>query len=328
MARSEKQKQKLFRLFELLLRETDEEHGLSVNELITRLAEQGIGAERKSIYDDFLALEELGFPVIKLASRPPRYYIEPPLFELAELKLLVDAVEVSKFITRGKSREMIAKLEALAGARRSRELSRQVYVEDRVKTMNAASLYNIDAVHAAINAGTKLSFQYFSFDAEKRRVLKNGGTPYVVSPCALLWSDENYYLVALDETADTVKNFRVDKMQSVQALAAPRKSDPRIDGFNHAAYSRRVFGMYGGREELVTLECREALAGAMLDRFGDEVTFVKSDFGFRFTVRLIVSPNFFAWVLGFGAAIRIAAPESVRTELIEKMREIAKNYTD
>ena len=326
MAKSEKQKQKLFRILEMLMRESDDEHGLTVNEIIDRLSEMGIKAERKSIYDDFLVLEELGFSISKLSAKPPKYTLENRIFELAELKMLVDAVEASKFITAGKSREIISKLEIFAGVHRSRELSRQVYVEDRVKSQNNTSIYSIDSIHTAINEKKKLSFKYFYFNSNKEKIFRNGDTPYIVTPLGLLWNDENYYLVALDEKADTVKNFRVDKMQSARVLEDNSKQDLRIDKFNPADYSRKIFGMYGGREELVTLECKEKLAGAMLDRFGTELNFIKTDFGFKFTARLIISPQFFAWVLGFGSDLRIVTPDSVRQEFASKLREIAENY--
>ena len=327
MAKNEKQKQKLYRILEIMLKKTDEKHGLSINELISELSEFGIKAERKSIYDDFLTLEEIGFPVSKLPTRPPKYYLEERIFELAELKMLVDAIQSSKFITAAKSRDIIAKLEIFAGVHNSRELSRQVYVEDRIKTANTSAVYNVDAIHNAINEGKKLSFMYFYYDREKRKVFRNSSKPYTVSPCALIWSEENYYLVALDESADVIKNFRVDKMQDAKVLDYPRKDDARVKKFNPADYSKRIFGMYGGREELVTVECRENLAGAMIDRFGMDVLFQKTDFGFKFTTRLMVSPNFFAWVLGFGDEIRIVAPESLKDEFVEKINKISKNYS-
>ncbi len=326
MAKSEKQKHKLFRILEMLMKESDDTHGLSINEIIERLGEMGIKAERKGIYDDFTVLGELGFPVMKLPTRPPKYTLENRIFELAELKMLVDAVESSKFITTKKSREIISKLETFAGTHRSRELSRQVYVEDRVKTQNNSSIYSIDAIHTAINEKKKLSFKYFYYDSSKNKILRNGGEPYTVTPIALLWNDENYYLVALDENADTVKNFRVDKMQNTKNLVDVAKNDIRVSDFNPADYSKKIFGMYGGREELVTLECKEKLAGVMIDRFGTEPTFIKTDFGFKFTIRLLISPNFFAWVLGFGSELRILSPDGVRKELCDLLREITENY--
>lgn len=328
MPRSENQKQKIYRLLHIMMSETDEEHGLSINDIIERLSEFGIRAERKSIYDDFLTLEELGYSVARLATRPPKYYLEDRVFELAELKMLVDAVQASKFITAAKSRELISKLEGFAGIYHSRELSRQVYVEDRVKTGNTATIYSVDAIHSAINENKKLSFKYFYYDSGKRKVYRNNGAPYTVSPCGLVLNDENYYLVALDENTDLIKNFRVDKMQSAQVINDARKDDTRVTKFNPADYSKRIFGMYGGKEELVTFECRESLAGVMIDRFGAEASFQKTEFGFKLSVRLIISPNFFAWVLGFGEDIRVLSPDSIRSEFAEKLNKTLQNYVN
>ena len=326
MAKNEKQKQKLIRLLEILMRETDEEHGISMTEIISRLAEYGIGAERKSIYDDFLTLEELGFGVSSTPTRPPKYKLENRIFEIAELKMLVDAVQASKFITAKKSREIIEKLGIFAGVHSQRQLSRQVYVEDRIKTMNTATIYSIDSIHTAINEDKKLSFRYFDYNGEKKKVYRHDAKSYTVSPAALLWDDEKYYLVAQDEREAIIKNFRVDKMQDVTPMDERRIKNDIVDKFDPGAYSRKIFGMYGGVEELVTIECREHLAGPMIDRFGTDPHFSKTEFGFKFSVRVMVSPTFFSWVLGFGEDIRITSPESVRVQLKENIRKIAENY--
>lgn len=326
MARSEKQKQKLFRILEILMQSTDDEHGLTVNEIIAALDKYGISAERKSIYDDFATLEELGFPVMRLSGRPPSYALEERLFESAELKMLVDAVQSSRFITAKKSRELIGKLEIFAGEYKSRELSRQVYVEDRVKTENSATIYSIDAIHTAINSSRRLSFKYFDYDKTKKKVLRHGGARYEVSPCALMWRDENYYLVAYDETEDIVKNFRVDKMTDTRVEEVPRSESEKVRKFSPGDYSMKIFGMYGGREELVTLEFSESLAGVVVDRFGAEPTFIPTDFGFKISLRVMVSPNFYAWILGFGDKARIIEPEPVRREFCEILEKTTKLY--
>ncbi len=328
MPRSEKQKQKLIRLLEIFINETDESHGLSMKEILSRLDALGISAERKSIYDDIITLGELGFDIITLPEKPPKYTLAARPFELAELKLLVDAVESSKFITREQSRAIIEKLKAFAGKYHSHELSRQVYVEDRIKTANGFSFENIDLIHKAINANKMISFAYFDYTKEKRRVLRHDGRRYEVSPYALLWSDENYYLVAYDKGADTSKNFRVDKMMGIEISENKREEKISSVKFNPAEYSRKIFGMYGGREELVTIECREHLAGVIIDRFGSGATFFPTDFGFRVSLRVMVSPTFFAWLLGFGKDMKILSPDSVRRELFERLDDIKANYEE
>ena len=328
MPRGEKQKQKLYRLIEIFTRETDESHGLTMSEIISHLSEYGIAAERKSIYDDILTLGELGYDIVTLPTRPPKYTLRSRTFELAELKMLVDAVESSKFITREESRNIIEKLRYFAGRYHAGELSRQVYVEDRVKTQNNLSVENIDKIHKAINSGLRITFKYFDYTGEKVRILRHGGKTYEVSPTSLIWSDENYYLVAYDEEADVNKNFRVDKMVEISISEKPRSARITTERFNPAEYSRKVFGMYGGREELVTLECREHLAGVIIDRFGMDHTFFKTPFGFKVSLRVMLSPNFYGWVLGFGRDVRILSPDSVREELLAKLSEIKDNYKD
>lgn len=325
MAKSERQKQKLFRIFEMLMRETDEEHGLTIAEIIARLDALGIRAERKSLYDDFLVLEEMGYPVSKIGGKPPQYTLENRVFELPELKMLVDAVQVSKFITGRKSREIIGKLQPFAG-RRAYQLSRQVYVEDKVKTENSATIYTIDEIHRAINENRRLSFKYFDYNANKEKVFRHGGRIYDVSPCALMWNDENYYLVAYDEAEDVVKNFRVDKIKDARESAEARSESEKVTRFDPSDYSRKIFGMYGGREELVTMEFRESLAGVVIDRFGSEESFIKTDFGFKISKRVMVSPTFFAWVLGFGDNARIISPESVTDELRARLEKTMEYY--
>ena len=320
MPKNENQKLKLFRILEILLKESDDEHGVSMSQLISRLEEYGISAERKSIYDDFRVLEEIGFPVLRLQTRPPEYTLAERIFELPELILLVDAIESSKFITAEQSRTLIGKLSAFAGGRTARKLSRRVWVEDRVKTVNKSTLYTIDCIHEAVNLSQKISFAYFDYDIHKNKVLRHGGEKYTVSPKALVWNDENYYLSAFDEKAEKMKNFRVDKMTSVSLIPESPSPAALKTPFNPAEYSRKVFGMYGGKEELVTIEFPERLAGVMIDRFGSDISFFKAEDGFyRTAVRVMVSPTFFSWVFSFGENMRIVAPKEVNEEYAKRL---------
>ena len=328
MPRSERQKQKLFRILEMLMRQTDEQHGLTMSEILAGLADLGISAERKSIYDDLLTLGELGFDVITLPKRPPEYTLARRPFELAELKLLVDAVESSKFITARASRELIEKLRSFAGKHHSAELSRQVYVEDRIKTSNDFSFENIDRIHRAINENKTIAFRYLDYVSREGRVFRHGGKTYYASPIALMISDGNYYLVAYDNEAETVKHFREDKMTDLTLTAEPRAASVCEGRFNPAEYAGKIFGMYGGKEELVTLDFSERLAGVVIDRFGRDVTIRRSDFGLRASVRVMLSPNFYGWVMGFGDRMRIVKPEYVREEMRERLENILSLYKE
>ena len=187
-------------------------------------------------------------------------------------------------------------------------------------------MYTVDSVHNAINSDMRLRFHYFEYDSEKKKRLRREGEYYSVSPLALIWSEENYYLVAYEEEAEKIKHFRIDKMLDVTVLDENRTRTEAVEKFSPSDYSRKVFGMYGGREELVTLECRERLSGVMIDRFGIEPTFHKTDFGFKFSIRLMVSPTFFAWVMGFGDEMKITAPQSVKSELCDMLSRTASLY--
>lgn len=327
MAKSELQKQKLFRILEIFMKETDEEHGLTINEIISRLEQYGISAERKSIYADFATFEELGFPIVRLYGNPPAYTLAERIFEMPELKLLVDAIQSSKFITAEKSFEMIEKLKFFAG-KRAPELTRQVFVKDRLKTENVATLYTIDRIHTAIKEGLRITFSYIDYNADKKKYLRHNGKKYDVSPKALIWSNDNYYLVGYDEEAGMIKNFRVDKLHKTQILPVERSLASDYYKMNPAEYSKKSFGMYGGREELITLEVRERLAGVIIDRFGMSHTFIKTEFGFRVSVRVIASPNFYAWVMSFGADMKIIEPQSAISEMKQMLETISKNYED
>ena len=325
MAKSEGQKQKLIRLLEILMRYTDEDHGLTINEIISKLEEFGIKAERKSLYDDFATLEELGFSVLRLYGNPPCYTLAERIFEMPELKLLADAVQSSKFITEEKSYDIIEKLKIFAGKRAS-EISREIHVRDRVKTENATTIYTIDRIHTAIREKLRISFSYIDYGVDKKKFLRHDGKKYDVTPKALIWSNDNYYLVGFDEDAGMMKNFRVDKMYKTQITAEEPSINADIHTLNPAEYSKKSFAMFGGREELVTLEAKEHLAGAVIDRFGRSTTFIKTEFGFRFSVRVIVSPTFFAWVMGFGKDMKILEPYSVVADMKNMLLEISKNY--
>jgi len=326
MPKREGQKLKLLRLLQLFYEHTDESVGLTMPEIISGLSELGISAERKSIYDDLFALDELGFTVEKLDTHPVSYTLTSRIFELAELKLLVDAVQSSKFITEAKSRELIDKLKLFAGKVGRGELSRSVWVEGRAKTMNKATIYTIDSIHKAINESLQISFRYFSYDSEKKKQYRHGGERYKVSPISLIWSDENYYLVAFDESIGERRNYRVDKMESVMLEDEKRSEEALSYSINSADYSQKVFGMYDGEERLVTLECKERLANVIIDRFGNDHTFVKVEGGFRVSVRVIVSPIFFAWVMGFGSGVKIISPSEVRDEFLRELRLTLSNY--
>ncbi|MCI6740552.1 MAG: WYL domain-containing protein [Bacteroidales bacterium] len=325
MSRQEGQKAKLLVLKNILERKTDEDHPLSVPQLIRALEAEGIRAERKSIYNDIEALRASGVDVELSRGRGGGYYLGSRTFELPELKLLVDAVQASQFITKDKSKKLIRKLEGLTSEAQARKMQRQVFVSGRVKTMNESIYYNVDALHEAIARDRQVQFQYLEWDLRKRRVPRRGGQIYQASPWALAWENANYYLVAY--TGEGIRHYRVDKMKGVRQTELPRQGKAEFSALDLAAYTRKMFGMYGGREEKVTLKCANSLVGVMLDRFGTEAILVpQADETFHLTVPVAVSPQFLGWVCGFGGEVRVIGPAAVRREMGRLVQSLADTY--
>ena len=319
MARSAYQKLKPLYIMNYLLQNSDEDHLVSMSQLIEHLAAHGIPSERKSVYDDIEALRVFGLDIVQGGSgKNAGYYIANRSFELPELKLLVDSVQSSKFITHKKTATLIKKIETLASIHEAQLLNRQVYVKNRIKTMNESIYYNIDAIQSGISQNKKIQFKYFEYTVQKTRHYRKNGALYVVSPFAMTWDDENYYLVAFDSQAGIIKHYRVDKMTEISSTEEDRDGLDAYQALDMAVYARKVFGMFSGEEESVQLRFENHLVGAVLDRLGQDV-FIIADGDDHFTVRadVVVSPQFFAWVTGFGAAAQIIGPDDV----VEKMRQ-------
>lgn len=328
MPKSSNQKLKLLYLMKILLEKTDEDHGMTTADIIAALAAQGISAERKSIYDDIEALRLFGIDIIKNQNgRGTDYRIVSRDFEMPELKLLVDAVQSSKFITRKKSDELIKKIEGFASIHEARLLHRQVYVANRVKTMNESIYLTVDKIHTAISLNRKITFQYFEWSPKKEKVLRHGGALYSVSPWALTWDDENYYLIAYESSSAKIKHYRVDKMLKISVSEDEREGKELFDGFDMAIYSKKTFGMFGGKEETVRLRCKNRMANIIIDRFGTEsiISAVDGEH-FEITVRVAVSPVFLSWLMTFGSDIRIISPQSVIEDFKKLASEAFEQY--
>lgn len=322
MAKNEHQKLKLLYLKKILEEQTDADHPMTMAELIAALGEVGITAERKSIYDDLAALADFGVDIEKTRERIPGYYVASRTLELPELKLLVDAVQSSKFITHKKSAELIRKLEGFTSVHEARRLSRQVYVANRVKTMNESIYYTVDYIHEAMQKNVQITFRYFEWNMKKERVLRHGGKTYTVSPWALTWEDENYYLLAHEADSGMVKHFRVDKILNIALTETTRDGAAHFSEFDTGEFARKVFGMFGGEEKLVVLCCHESLAGVILDRFGTDMRLVPGDGSFTVGVNVLVSAQFLAWIMGFGGKMQIESPAEVRDSLRDLLEQI------
>ncbi|MCM1267446.1 MAG: WYL domain-containing protein [Bacteroidales bacterium] len=328
MAKSGNQKLKLLYLLKILTEQSDEEHCLSAQALIEALKAYGISAERKSVYDDIAQLTDFGYDIVLVKAKSGGgYYLAGRDFELPELKLLVETVQASRFLTLNKSRELISKIEKLASKAQAGQLQRQVYVANRIKTANESIYYVVDDIHRAIQNNRQISFQYLEWNLNRELVPRKDGRQYIVSPWALTCKDENYYLIAHDSEEDKIKHFRVDKMAKIEVMEEKREGAALFERFDIADYANKTFGMYGGREETVTLLFENSLIGVVMDRFGKEAPIRKRDEEhFSVRVRVAVSGQFFGWLTGLGGGARIFAPEDVRAEYLAHLKETLAGY--
>ena len=318
-------KLRLLYLMKTLIEETDEQHVLTAQELINKLALHGIKAERKSIYTDIELLIQFGLDIEHSRRQSRGYFISSRDFELPEVKLLVDAVQSSRLITEKKSEQLIRKLSALTSIPQARQLKRQVYIAGRVKGVNEAVYYNVDAIHTAINDGYKIRFKYFDYNTRKERVYRKNGELYVQTPVALWWSEDNYYLIAYSAKYDGLTHYRVDRMSEVTVTEEPCDSFNQTR-FRAADHAKRAFGMYSGETVTATLAFENNLVSVVLDHFGGDIRLI--DTGERFTVKVEVSqsPVFFGWMLQFGKRAEVLEPESLRRAIRESISESGKLY--
>lgn len=324
MPKSQNQKQKLLLLEKLFREETDDNNRLTLAQIEQRLVQQGVACERKSLYTDIEALRQAGFDIVSdRRARNTVYFLASREFQQPELNLLAGAVASSKFISNKKSVELIGKISRLACKHEGSKLVRQIIVSDRVKSTNESIYYSINSVNEAIRAGRQISFLYYNYDAKKRKVYHNDKKPLIVSPRALVWKDENYYVVGYYEKHGGYVNFRVDKMVQVEVLEQEAEKDPDFDVDGHC---RRLFGMFGGHKEKVRLRFDNSLAGVAVDRFGLKTVFYNSGDSFELETELEVSPVFFGWLFQFGKKAEILSPESVRAEFREYAEETLKQY--
>ena len=324
----ENQKYKILVISDLL-HETDELHPLTVADILVKLKERGIEAERKSVADDLLALSDYGMDIESVAvGKRKGYYLASRTFEPAELKMLVDSVQAAKFISPKKTRGLIKKLATLSSRGEAALLRRQLYMTDRGKTENESVFYNIDAIHGAIAEDHEITFVYWQYDLNKKRVPRKSGARYRVSPYALVWDDEFYYLIAFDAADARIKHYRVDKMNRITIGETARKGKEAFDALDMSAYTSRNFSMFAGEEADVVLDCDEALIGVIVDRFGTGVSVHPNGDGFTAFVKVAVSEQFFGWVAALGGAVRIVSPKPVKEQFLTLLDRVKAAQTE
>lgn len=331
MSGSPNQKLKLLFLMKILLEQTDEENPLTINELIIELSKYEIAAERKALYNDLDLLKEFGLDIICKRNKSYGYYVGAREFELPELKLLVDAVQSSRFITKKKSTELIKKLEGLTSRALAKNLQDQVFIGDRVKPINERIYYNIDTLYKAIAQGNQVSFKYFEYTLDKKKIYRHNGKAYIVSPFALTWTEDKYYLIShYAKHMQELTHFRVDRMDEICIQDNKRTNIEAITGnreLNLAKYTNSMFGMYSGETERVKILFSNELVNVVIDRFGEEVSLIKADRDhFSVTVEVTASTPFLAWLFQFGNKAKILWPEHVQKKMREMISRVGEVY--
>ena len=325
MAKAVNQRGRVLVLLDILRRRTDEDHPLSVPQLVEEMSQRGVNIERKSVYEAVTTLQEQGYDVV--LQRGKGYYLGERAFQLAELKLLVDAVQASKFITVHKSRELIEKLTRQTSDYQAGTLQRQVYVAGKARSVNERVYYTIDAIYEAITQDRQVGFLYFDYDANRNKVYRRGGAEYVVSPFALIRDNDNYYLVACE--GEQLRHYRVDKMEGISLREELRQGRKLFERADPGSYVDRHFGMFRGEAEEVTLRCRKDMARVLIDRFGDDVQLVPDrEDSLRAVVHVVVSPQFFGWIFGLEGAVEVLGPEVVRAKMRHALREQLRGYDE
>lgn len=317
------QRLKILYLYKILLEKTDEQHYLTMPEIVQQLELYGISAGRKALYEDINALKNYGLDIVSMKGNVSGYYVASRDFELPELKLLADAVSSSRFLTEKKSSELLKKIENLSSVYEAKQIQRQVYVTNRVKAMNERIYINVDVIHRAIAENKKIKFKYFDYNIQKKKTYRDGLR--ICSPYALTWEDERYYLIAFHDKRGTISNFRIDRMENVEIIDESAKAKP--ENFIVADYMNSSFSMFSGRTQEVKLRFDNQLINAVIDRFGKNITVI-ADGDSHFTVRVKVKTErpepFFGWLFQFGIMVEIIEPCELRDKYIKMLKAVTK----
>lgn len=321
MSEEKNKKGRLLALQQYLYQYTDEQHTVTTQELIDAMEKQGYSANRKTIKDDIDTLTKFEVDIITNVSRGNSFFVGERRFELPELKLLVDAVSSSRFISAGKSKNLIEKLTSLASVYQRAQITPRIYTAERVKTDNSQLYYVVDKLIEAVQTGKKVRFQYHEYDAEKKKVLRNDGEIYINSPYGCLWNDDNYYLIGYSDKWQKVVTFRIDRIIDLELLEEVAIPEP--EGFTIADYVKTTIEMYDGIEQDVELICDNDLMKLVIDKFGVEIKTERiSETQFKAFVTVSTSKTFYAWAFRFAGQMKIAGPENVRQEYLDMARKV------
>lgn len=325
MAKSDNQKLKIFYILDYLKRNSHQDHPVRANELISMLdRNHNIACDRKTVYSDIAALQEYGVDIVSIPGRNGGYYIASRNFELPELKLLIDAVQSSRYLTEKKSRELIEKLCEECSVYDANLMRRDVLVSGRVKSMNETIYYNVDRIQDAISQNKQISFRYFDWGIDGKR--KYRSKDYKASPYGLCQDNENCYLLGHSPRYG-ITSYRVDRMSDIQILETDRDPCPELTGKALTVHANQLFQMYSGDQVTVKMRFHRSMANAVIDKFGRNTMLIPDgEDHFTFTVSVAVSPMFLSWVIGFGPKAKILYPDSVIQQCVAMCQEALENY--
>lgn len=324
------QKLKLLYIIKIFEEKTDEEHPISVEEIIESLSFYGITAERKAIYSDIKSLQTFGYDIISVRGKKFGYYLGSRDFQFTELQLLADAVSSARFITKKKSDALLKKIGNQTSIHQAKYLSRHVNLSGKIKTFNEKIYYNVDRIHQAIAENREIEFLYFDYNYKKEKVYKRNGAKYRCSPFSLYWEDGTYYLIAFYPIYNKIVHFRVDKMENISIIDIERKNLKEISGFESTDindYGNKLFDMFSGEEVALKLKVNNSLAGVMIDKFGMDANIIKADeSNFFIMAKVFVGEPFWGWIFQFGNKVEIISPEKERCIFINKLKSVESIY--
>lgn len=330
MAARRGQKIKLLYIIKILTELTDEDHPLSATEICEKLSAYDITAERKAIYDDIECLISFGYDIISTRVPKNGYFLASRDFELPEIYLLGDAVRTAKFISEKKTRELTSKLDGMLSRYQSKKSINGIYIDNSSKTRNEEIFYNIDSINTAISEGKKISFKYGKRVLNNRQITTEYKTR-TVSPYAMTWQDDHYYLICNYQKYDNLMNLRIDRIKSVQILDEQSRHFSEVsdykDTFDVADYTKKLFGMFGGDMQQVKLRCSNKILEQVADRFGENIFITNvTDTHFDFTVKAAVSDGLVTWIMNYGSDIEVITPAELRNKIADRAEKVLEVY--
>lgn len=328
MAKSPRQKLKLLYIMKYLLEKTDNEHFVSIYDIIEYLETLNIQAERKSIYDDIETLRLYGLDIVMKKGKFTGYYVSGRSFELDDLSLLSDIINSSKFITSNKADELVQKIETISSVYEARLMCRKIYVKNRIHSMFESIYPHIDVIHHAINTDRKISFRYFEYSLNKEKLFKKNGMRYLVSPLSIIYDNEHFYLVAYDDSECMVKHYRIDRMDGIERSLVSRDKPSKLEEPDADEYTKKAFSMYGGTESLVKISFHHSLMGAVIDKFGKDIEIFKGDDEhFIIITPVFLSPHFYGWIFSLEEKAKILSPDIAVSGIKNHIALVLKNYS-